>query len=124
MSGPTRLVVNTCLLHWPPALTRQPQRTASAAAIAVCPLPAALRCCRQLQQGQQRRFDLVIANILRGPLLELQPRLTGYCKPGGRLVLSGILQEQVCGLSRMYLSQHGWLVEWHVMIAGCARLGD
>lgn len=42
------------------------------------------------------RFDLVMANILRGPLLELQPRLTGYCRPGGRLVLSGILQEQVC----------------------------
>ena len=38
-----------------------------------------------------------MANILRGPLLELQPRLTGYCKPGGRLVLSGILQEQVRG---------------------------
>jgi ribosomal protein L11 methyltransferase len=37
----------------------------------------------------------VLANILRGPLLELQPRLTRYCRPGGRLILSGILQEQV-----------------------------
>lgn len=52
----------------------------------------------QLQGGAAPggRFDLVMANILRGPLLELQPRLTGYCRPGGRLVLSGILQEQVC----------------------------
>lgn len=53
---------------------------------------------RQLQDGAAPggRFDLVMANILRGPLLELQPRLTGYCRPEGRLVLSGILQEQVC----------------------------
>lgn len=51
----------------------------------------------QLQQGPAsgRCFDLVMANILRGPLLELQPRLAAYCKPGGHLVLSGILQEQV-----------------------------
>jgi len=52
---------------------------------------------QQLQQGPAsgRCFDLVMANILRGPLLELQPRLAAYCKPGGHLVLSGILQEQV-----------------------------
>jgi ribosomal protein L11 methylase PrmA len=43
----------------------------------------------------ERLFDVVVANILRGPLLELQPRLTSYCKPGGRLALSGILGEQV-----------------------------
>ena len=42
-------------------------------------------------------FDVVAANILRGPLLELQPRLAAYCKPGGMLVLSGILEEQVGG---------------------------
>jgi hypothetical protein len=46
-------------------------------------------------------FDLVMANILRGPLLELAPRLASYCRPGGRLMLSGILQEQV-GLSSKY----------------------
>jgi ribosomal protein L11 methylase PrmA len=40
-------------------------------------------------------YDLVVANILRGPLLELAPRLGAYVKPGGRLALSGILAEQV-----------------------------
>lgn len=51
---------------------------------------------QQLQQGPASGcFDLVMANILRGPLLELHPRLTAYCKQGGHLVLSGILQEQV-----------------------------
>jgi len=47
-------------------------------------------------------YDLVIANILRGPLLELQPRLTHYVKPGGRLALSGILQEQVEDVKAAY----------------------
>lgn len=30
-------------------------------------------------------FDLCIANILRGPLVELQPRLSGYVRPGACL---------------------------------------
>lgn len=41
------------------------------------------------------QFDVCIANILQGPLLELQPRLCGYLKPGGTLLLSGILTSQV-----------------------------
>uniref|UniRef100_A0A383VKK8 ETFB lysine methyltransferase n=1 Tax=Tetradesmus obliquus TaxID=3088 RepID=A0A383VKK8_TETOB len=48
----------------------------------------------QLEPSTPRLFDVVVANILRGPLLELQPRLTAYCRPGGRLALSGILAEQ------------------------------
>lgn len=38
--------------------------------------------------------DLVIANILSGPLVELAPLLCGHLKPGAPLVLSGILAEQ------------------------------
>ena len=41
------------------------------------------------------QFDICIANILQGPLLDLQPRLSGYVKPGGMLLLSGILTSQV-----------------------------
>ena len=55
--------------------------------------------CLQLKARSQfapaGQFDLVMANILRGPLLELQPRLSSYCRPGGRLLLSGVLAEQV-----------------------------
>lgn len=51
-------------------------------------------------QGHQ--FDLVVANILFRPLLELQPRLTSYCKPGGRLLVSGILQEQAAEIMAAY----------------------
>lgn len=39
-------------------------------------------------------FDIVIANILAGPLVELAKSVTGQLSTGGTLVLSGILQEQ------------------------------
>ena len=46
---------------------------------------------RTPQLGQAgRQFDVCLANILRGPLLELAPRLTSYVRPGGHLVLSGM----------------------------------
>jgi len=38
--------------------------------------------------------DLVLANILCGPLLELYPRLSSFVKPGGQLVISGLLATQ------------------------------
>lgn len=49
--------------------------------------------------------DVVIANILAGPLMELAPRLTQLTKPGGKLCLSGILDNQadaVMGVYRAY----------------------
>ncbi|HLW24584.1 MAG TPA: 50S ribosomal protein L11 methyltransferase [Steroidobacteraceae bacterium] len=38
--------------------------------------------------------DLVLANILAQPLVELAPLLTSACRPGGDLVLSGLLKSQ------------------------------
>jgi ribosomal protein L11 methyltransferase len=38
--------------------------------------------------------DVVVANILAGPLVALAPQLISLVKPGGRLALSGILAEQ------------------------------
>lgn len=52
----------------------------------------------ELPEGQPRQFDICIANILRGPLLELQPRLSDYVRPNGQLLLSGILTSQVSEL--------------------------
>lgn len=40
---------------------------------------------------ESRAFDVVLANILTGPLVDLAPRLAGYTKPGGALALSGVL---------------------------------
>ncbi|VAW63746.1 Ribosomal protein L11 methyltransferase [hydrothermal vent metagenome] len=42
----------------------------------------------------QQSYDLVLANILAGPLTELAEQLASYCKPGGDIVLSGILDTQ------------------------------
>ncbi len=42
----------------------------------------------------ERPFDVLLANILMGPLIELAPRLTGHVRPGGELVLSGLLAAQ------------------------------
>ncbi len=39
--------------------------------------------------------DVVLANILAGPLLSLAPRLSGTTRPGGMLCLSGITRAQV-----------------------------
>lgn len=38
--------------------------------------------------------DVLVANILAGPLVSLAPQLSTLVKPGGRLALSGILAEQ------------------------------
>lgn len=40
------------------------------------------------------RFDIVVANILTNPLCVLASLLAARLKPGGRLVLSGILESQ------------------------------
>ena len=42
----------------------------------------------------QEPADVLVANILAGPLVSLAPQLASLVKPGGRLALSGILAEQ------------------------------
>ena len=49
-----------------------------------------------------RPFDLVIANILAKPLIELAPVLTDALVPGGRLLLSGILAAQADAVADAY----------------------
>lgn len=41
-----------------------------------------------------RTFDLVVANILSGPLIEMAGEIVARVKPGGCLVLSGILADK------------------------------
>lgn len=49
-----------------------------------------------------QQYDKVLANILAGPLVELAPQLADYCRPGGHLVLSGILAEQANEVRQAY----------------------
>ena len=46
--------------------------------------------------------DFVFANILAGTLIELQPTLASLIKPGGELVLSGILSTQETQVAEAY----------------------
>jgi len=48
------------------------------------------------------RADVVIANILAGPLVELSGTLLDFLKPGGTLLLSGLLQNQASTLCSSY----------------------
>lgn len=48
--------------------------------------------------------DLLIANILAGPLQNLAPRFANLCKSGAELVLSGVLQTQAEDVADSYQS--------------------
>ena len=47
-------------------------------------------------------FDLVLANILAGPLIALEPLLAARTHTGGRIVLSGILESQAAEVATVY----------------------
>lgn len=46
--------------------------------------------------------DIILANILAGPLTELAPLIAGLIRPGGAVVLSGILNTQADALMQRY----------------------
>ena len=54
------------------------------------------------EQQPSRPCDLMLANILAQPLLSLAPTLANEVRPGGRIVLSGILQAQAAGVAECY----------------------
>lgn len=56
------------------------------------------------EEFKPQTADVVLANILAGPLVELAPRLTATLRPGGTLVLSGILEEQAEEVKNAYVS--------------------
>ena len=65
-----------------------------------------------------KRYDIVAANILSGPLQQLAPMLAGKIKSGGRLILSGILERQAEEVAKAYApfidmsvwrQQDGWV---------------
>ncbi|HYJ53637.1 MAG TPA: 50S ribosomal protein L11 methyltransferase [Allosphingosinicella sp.] len=62
-------------------------------------------------------YDLLIANILAGPLIELAPALAGALAPGGRLILAGLLDSQAAAVGSAYRRQG-------MMAAGRIDRGD
>jgi ribosomal protein L11 methyltransferase len=70
----------------------------------------------------EAQADLVLANILAGPLAALSDELCGFLKPGGELILAGLLESQADELiahyaPRMTLHTINQQAEW-VCLAG------
>ena len=51
---------------------------------------------------KNKQFDLIFANILAGPLMGLADDITLATTPGGRVILSGILDEKAPGVSARF----------------------
>jgi ribosomal protein L11 methyltransferase len=50
-------------------------------------------------------YDLVVANILAGPLVQMAPAIARHLKSGGSVILSGLLNEQRRRVAAMYRTQ-------------------
>jgi ribosomal protein L11 methyltransferase len=66
-----------------------------------------------------RSADVLLANILAGPLVELAPRFASALGPGGRVALSGLLPEQADAVTAAYrpwfhiettMTRDGWVL--------------
>ncbi|MCJ8190825.1 50S ribosomal protein L11 methyltransferase [Sphingomicrobium aestuariivivum] len=65
-------------------------------------------------------FDLLIANILAGPLIDLAPGFAAALAPGGTMILSGLLDEQAERVAAAYEAEGLEVVdlgtgEWRVL---------
>jgi ribosomal protein L11 methyltransferase len=74
-----------------------------------------------------QRFDVVVANILAGTLIDNADTIIGLTKPAGRIALSGILSEQCADV----VAAFGELVTWEMrtsrdgwVILVASRTGD
>lgn len=73
---------------------------------------------RHSHEKLEERFDIVVANILTNPLCVLAPLLVERMAPGGRIVLSGVLEAQAEQVIAVYAplielrigaAQEGWV---------------
>jgi ribosomal protein L11 methyltransferase len=58
-------------------------------------------------------YDLVVANILAGPLTELSHAFAAAVRPRGRVLLSGLLDEQAEHILAVY-ARRGFALERHI----------
>ena len=58
-------------------------------------------------------FDLIVANILAGPLIELSESFAAATRTGGRVLLSGLLVEQADMILSTY-GRRGFTLEHHI----------
>ena len=71
-------------------------------------------------------YDLIMANILAGPLRRMAADLTRNLRPGGQLILSGLLHHQVQQLVGDYLARKLTLemrLDWITGVVWYSRKG-
>ncbi len=54
------------------------------------------------KQFPNLQSDVIVANILAKPLMELAPTFAEYCLPNGLIALAGLIDEQVDGVREAY----------------------
>jgi len=73
--------------------------------------------CKAPDEFGETEADVLLANILSGTLIELSAVLLGSLRPGGQIVLSGVLEEQAAEVIQAYhpvcsdfrsAAQDGW----------------
>jgi ribosomal protein L11 methyltransferase len=70
----------------------------------------------------QGPYDLVFANILKGPLIELAPSIATHLATGGRAILSGLLSVQADSVTEAYvasglvLNNRADIGEWSTLV--------
>jgi ribosomal protein L11 methyltransferase len=71
----------------------------------------------ETDDGLPAGADILLANILCGPLCELAPRFAALTRPGGKIVLAGLLSDQADEVTRAhapwfdiapFASRDGW----------------
>lgn len=67
------------------------------------------------------QYDLVFANILAGPLVDLAPGITERLAPNGRVILSGLLEDQSPKVEDAYAGQ-GLTLTGKTILDGWATL--
>ncbi len=79
---------------------------------------------------QQAPYDLILANILAGPLMRMAPELVSHLHRQGWLVLSGILKRQAIAVELSYAAQglrkwsHLQIDNWTTLIMRPASVGQ
>jgi ribosomal protein L11 methyltransferase len=73
------------------------------------------------RQGIGGRCDLVTANILARPLIDMATDAKRWLRPGGRIILSGLLNHQEREVLGAYLSR-GFIIVQRVRIQGWSTL--
>lgn len=66
-------------------------------------------------------YDLIFANILKGPLIDLSPDMASNLRSGGRAILSGLLNEQADEIISVY-DHNGFALENHEIIGEWSTL--